>query len=568
MTTTELLTDAAGQTRGRVRRGAAIVLTCLMLLTACGTQKVSSGSDGNLPILHIGQSSQALGAPAAMDKIAAGQWVFNGTAPATPRTGPVLKYDSSAVTEADVTGLAASLGLTAAPTKHAHGWDVTDGKATLQVRDSGEWAYAREAGPCNSVILDLDSVDGSNGVACASASAVSSDGTVTSSATSTGIMSGGSGGVSVNASADSSGIVPPAASAAPASPIPGPTPATSVECGPAVDCIAASPVACADTMSCPVSSVPSIPDSQALAAVAPVITAAHLEGSPYVAAWGGSPATVLLDPTVAGLPTFGLQTSFGVDDKGIVNAYGRMGNPSQAGQYPVVSTTEALKTLNAMPRPMMDIACPVETNINPSASAAPVPLPACGTPAPMVLTKATFGLQLQWDGADTLLVPAWLFTAEGATDPSNVISAIAVDPAYIAAPTPPAPNGSVLPSAIAVPPVSASSGAIGGSAGSPAPAPTATVSSTVSAQSYSITTESVLTVHFWGGDCSTYSGVAKESDKTIAVFITETPNNSGAMCDAMAKATDVVVKLSAPIGSRQVVDGASGTAIPLGDTAK
>jgi hypothetical protein len=263
-----------------------------------------------------------------------------------------------------------------------------------------------------------------------------------------------------------------------------------------------------------------------------------------------------------------LQTSFGVDAKGIVNGYGRIGNPSQVGQYPVVSTTDALKTLNAMPRPMMDIACPVESNINPSASAAAVPLPACGTPAPMILTKATFGLQLQWDGADTLLVPAWLFTPEGATDPSNVIAAIAADPAYIAAPAPPSPISSVIPSAIAVPPVPAGTGTSGGSGGSAAPAPSAVTGSTVSAQSYSMTTDSVLTLHFWGGDCSTYSAIAKESDKEIMVFITDTPTNPGAACDAMAKATDVVVKLSAPLGSRQVIDGVSGTAISLGDTAK
>ena len=229
-----------------------------------------------------------------------------------------------------------------------------------------------------------------------------------------------------------------------------------------------------------------------------------------------------------------------------------------------------LVTMVAMPQPMIDIACPVEKNINPSVSAAPVPLPGCGSPTPMVLTMATFGLQLQWDSAHPTLVPAWLYTPQGSTDPSGVIAAVAVDPAYIAAPATPTPDTSLLPSAIAVPPAPAGSGSVAGSSGSgePVPAPTAVASSTISAQSYSITTESVLTLHFWGGDCSTYSAAAKESDTQIMVFVTDTPTNPTGVCDAMAKATDVIVKLSAPIGSRQVIDGVSGTVLGIADTAK
>ena len=526
--------------------GAVIGLTCLVLLTACGTQKAVSGSDGSLPLLHIGQSNQALGAPAAMDKIATSTWVFNGTEPTTPATGPVLTYDSTAVTETDVTALATSLGLTAQPTKHAHGWDVTDGKATLQVRDSGEWAYSRESGPCQSVYLDLDSADGSGGVACASGT------------TSTSVASG----VSVSASADSSGIVPPAA------PVPAPTEQSS--CGPAVDCLPVAPVVCPDRTSCP-SSIPApISDAAALAAADPIIKAAHLEGTPYIAPWGGAPATVLLDPTITGLPTSGLQTSIAVDEQGVLNGYGRIGTPAQVGQYPVISSAEALKTLNAMPQPMIDIACPVEKNINPSVSAAPVPLPGCGSPTPMVLTKAIFGLQLQWDSAHPTLVPAWLYTPQGSTDPSGVIAAVAVDPAYIAAPATPTPDTSLLPSAIAVPPAPAGSGSVAGSSGSgePVPAPTAVASSTISAQSYSITTESVLTLHFEGGSCSTYSGVAKESDKEIVVSVIDTPTNPGLPCAGVGLASDVIVKLSAPIGSRQVIDGVSGTVLGIADAAK
>ena len=105
---------------------------------------------------------------------------------------------------------------------------------------------------------------------------------------------------------------------------------------------------------------------------------------------------------------------------------------------------------------------------------------------------------------------------------------------------------------------SASSGPVTGSGGS----------ATTSAQTYTDNGDQTLTLHFWGGDCSTYSAVAKESDATVTVFITDTPTNPGGVCDAMAKATDVVVKLSAPLGSRDVIDGPTSQILTVGTSPK
>jgi len=560
------------RSKQQLRGVVAVGISALLLLSACGTQKVVTGSGDQLPVLHIGQSSQALGAPAAMDsKIAATGWIFEGTAPATPANGPVLQYDATAVSEARVTELATSLGLTNAATKHAHGWEVASSTSTLRVRDNGEWAYARESGPCSGVYLDIDSADGNSGVACADGSVSIASGTVSGVATEPGMAMGG---VSSNATPDSSGIIAPAAPAAPTAKPESPVATSSnapLECGPAVDCAPMSPPATCvggPAVDCgPVSLPPAVSDAIALSAATPVITAAHLAGTPFVAPWGGSPATVLIDPAIVGLPTSGVQTSISVDDKGVVNGYGRIGNPVELAQYPVVSAAEALKTLNAMPRPEIAIACPVENNINPSVSASAVPLPGCGTPAPMVLSDVTFGLQLQWDGAKTILVPAWLFTPKGSTSSSDVIGSVAVAPEYIAEPTPiPVPSMSTMPM-----PVPGSTG--GGSVASAGTASSGPVtgsggSAAQSATSYTDNGDSTLTLHFWGGDCSTYSAVAKESDKDVVVFITDTPTNPGGMCDAMAKATDVVVKLSAPLGSRQVIDGPSGAQLMPGTAPK
>ncbi len=561
------------RSKQQLRGVVAVGIGALLLLSACGTQKVVTGSGDQLPLLHIGQSSQALGAPAAMDSTSAATgWTFEGTAPATPANGPVLQYDATAVSEARVTELAASLGLTNVATKHAHGWEVASSTSTLRVRDTGEWAYARESGPCASVYLDIDSADGNGGVACADGSVAIASGSVSSTGTSTGTSTGmAMGGVSSNATPDSSGIIAPAApTAKPEAPVATSTNAP-VECGPAVDCVPMSPPATCvggPAVDCgPVSLPPAVSDATALAAATPVIKAAHLDGTPFVAPWGGSPATVLIDPTIVDLPTSGVQTSISVDDKGVVNGYGRIGNPVELAQYPVISAVEALKSLNDMPRPMIDIACPVENNINPSVSAAPVPLPSCGAPAPMVFSDVAFGLQLQWDGAKTILVPAWLFTPKGSTSSADIIGSVAVAPAYIAEPTPiPVPSMSTMPMPV---PGSSGGGAVASAGTASSGAATGSGgTATQSATSYTDNGDQTLTLHFWGGDCSTYAAVAKESEKDVVVFITDTPTNPGGMCDAMAKATDVVLKLSAPLGSRHVIDGPSGAPLTPGTAPK
>lgn len=549
----------------QLRGVVAVGLGCLLALTACGTQKASSGDQ--LPVLHIGQSSQALGAPAAMDsKIAASGWVFNGTEPVTPASGPVLRYDSTAAAEAQVSELATSLGLTNAPIKHAHGWEVSSSTSTLRVRENGEWAYARETGPCAGVYLDIDSADGNSGVACADGSVSVASGSVSNTApgAGTGLAMG------TTAAPDPAGIVPPAApTAAPTAPSATITNAP-VECGPAVDCVPISPPTCVGgpAVDCgPVSLPPAVPDATALAAATPIIKAAHLAGTPFVAPWGGSPATVLIDPTIAGLPTSGVQTSISVDDKGVMNGYGRIGTPVELGQYPIISATAALTALNGSPRPEVAIACPVEVSPNPTSSDAVVPLPACVSSAPMILTKATFGLQMQWDGVQPLLVPAWLYTPEGSTTSSDVIGSIAVDPTYIAQPTPIAvPSMSTAPMPLPVSSAGGSSGSVGTASSGPVTGTPGTV--TASAQTYTDNGDQTLTLHFWGGNCSTYSADAKESDASVTVFITDTPTNPGGMCDMMAKATDVLVKLSAPLGSRTVIDGPSGATLTPGTAPK
>lgn len=575
--TKQLHESPPARSKQQLRGVVAVGISALLLLSACGTQKVVTGSGDQLPVLHIGQSSQALGAPAAMNSsVASDGWVFNGTAPATPANGPVLQYDATAVSEARVTELATSLGLTNAATKHAHGWEVSSSTSTLRVRDTGEWAYARESGPCSGVYLDIDSADGNGGVACADGSVAITSGTagaVSSAVSSTGTATApgmAMGGVSSNATPDSSGIIPPTApTAKPDAPVAAASSAP-VECGPAVDCAPASPpVNCQDsgTYCLPPSMPPAVSNSVALDAAAPVIKAAHVDGTPFVAQWGGSPASVLIDPTIAGLPTTGVQTSISVDDKGVVNGYGRIGNPVELAQYPVISAAEALKTLNTMPRPEIAIACPVDVSPNPTSSDAVVPQPACATPAPMIFTSVAFGLQLQWDGTQTLLVPAWLYSPKDSTTSSEVVGAIAVAPQYIAQPTPiPVPSMSTMP----MPVPGSSGGASGVSVGTASSGPAAGSGGTAtqSATSYTDNGDSTLTLHFWGGDCSTYSAVAKESDKDVVVFITDTPTNPGGICDAMAKATDVVVNLAAPLGSRQVIDGPSGAQLMPGTAPK
>jgi len=83
-------------------------------------------------------------------------------------------------------------------------------------------------------------------------------------------------------------------------------------------------------------------------------------------------ATVSVNPHVAGLPTIGYDTDIVVDSNGIraATGWGYPDEPVKGDLYPLVSTQDALKLFDSLPRPMMgvpEIACPQVSTKSPSA---------------------------------------------------------------------------------------------------------------------------------------------------------------------------------------------------------
>lgn len=155
--------------RTRRRAGAlAGGLVAALALAACGTQVAGSG--GAPPPLRIGSPAAVGAVDSAVRGRAGGAISLDGTLPDGPATGTVQRFGTGRVAEDRVRALAASLGMSAAPVRGAHGWKVDDGPAALRVRDGdGEWSYARSVAPCPAYVVDVDAPSGSGSSVCAEA---------------------------------------------------------------------------------------------------------------------------------------------------------------------------------------------------------------------------------------------------------------------------------------------------------------------------------------------------------------------------------------------------------------
>ena len=345
------------------------------------------------------------------------------------------------------------------------------------------------------------------------------------------------------------------------------------------------------------SDLPLLTDDAALAAAAPVLTAAGVSASPRVLAGAGGQsgtvAVVVADPTVADLPTSGLRSVVDVDTQGVLGATGWLGDLSADGDYPVVSAQQAFDRLDAMPRALADMACP-EIAPGPMESPADDPMPMPCKSDPVVITGATFGLMLSWEDQSPILVPAWLFDVKGWDDP---MAQVAVADQYLADPTPlpepttgtgggsaippnPGPSGTVdtpvEPPSVGVGQCGTQDGSTGscgepgtsggggtdpstGSGGGQPGAETPAIE-----KAYLDTNGTTLALVGWGGVCSEYNGIADESSSTVKVqIIGRSTLGPDEACIEIAQEIKVVVELDAPLGSRTLTDAATGLKIPV-----
>jgi hypothetical protein len=140
----------------------------------------------------------------------------------------------------------------------------------------------------------------------------------------------------------------------------------------------------------------------------------------------GSPTTsVIANPDVDGKQTSGWSTRLDIDaNDGIAGGDGWLTTVVKGTDYPVVTAAAAFEQLTRIPMGRPEI-CMVRKDGKPG----------CEEPPPLKVTGAVLGLMLAHDAQGAVLVPAWLFTVEGQNEPA---AQIAIDPAYLAPPSPPA----------------------------------------------------------------------------------------------------------------------------------
>ncbi|UWE08863.1 hypothetical protein [Actinacidiphila bryophytorum] len=296
-------------------------------------------------------------------------------------------------------------------------------------------------------------------------------------------------------------------------------------------------------------STPPVPEQQARAAAAPVLDGlglsdAQVDASRTVAAT----RTVTADPVVGGLPTHGWDTSLDVDPNGrVTGGHGRLSPLAKGDSRQVISAQQAYRNLSSQrimhPDHRMSCQVPMPDKGNAAGPAVSPTLPGqdktlptslpCVAPrmAPIDITGARFGLAPQFvPGGGQALLPAWLFDAkpEGAAAGSVIAQSAVEQPA--------SQGGGSAPGT--------------GSPGKPG----------VAVAAYQPHGSS-LTLTFWGGICDTYSASAVETPTQVRVTVTATPMHPGAPCPDLAKSENTSVTLSAPLGTRTVVDASTDSPV-------
>jgi hypothetical protein len=201
------------------------------------------------------------------------------------------------------------------------------------------------------------------------------------------------GGVAIASPATTSG----SGSTGPADQAPPPVPTPSVEPGPS--------------------------ESTARAVAQDAMTALGYDSADIVVNAADPMAYVQATPQVDGQPAIGWTMSFAVKaDGSIDNANGWIGSPRSGASYPLITATDAFDLLQQQPRPMMDL-CMVRKDGKPG----------CADMPPTEIMGASLGLALDYESDKPILVPAWLFSVK---DQDMPVSQVAIDPKYIAAPSP------------------------------------------------------------------------------------------------------------------------------------
>ncbi|MGW9080516.1 hypothetical protein [Streptomyces kronopolitis] len=288
-------------------------------------------------------------------------------------------------------------------------------------------------------------------------------------------------------------------------------------------------------------------------AVRPVLKALGQEDAKLdTGGLSGAVRVVTTNPVLGGLPTYGWQSDLQVGSDGqVVGGSGQFASPVKGAEYPVLNAGKTLDRLNSG-EGRKPAGCPSppgkkdgkEGKAGGIAPCEPAPTKA---QQPSEVTGAVFGLSVQYVDGGQALVPSWLYAvrqpgADSGPDATSTVAQPAVNPKYLAH-----RDGR-----------SASQSPGGHAPGKPSGKP-----GVMALESYGVSDGGKkLTVHFWGGVCSTYSASAEESGSTVRTKVVGKDKKPGQVCVKIAKEFTKTVTLDKPLDGRKVVDVSTDESVP------
>ncbi|RKN42252.1 hypothetical protein [Streptomyces hoynatensis] len=331
-------------------------------------------------------------------------------------------------------------------------------------------------------------------------------------------------------------------------------------------------------------------EAEALAAVAGVLEELGLEDGESAevdaSEVAGATRTVRATPLLGGLPAFGFETEFSVAGDGrLTAAHGMLAEPAAAEERETVGAREAMDAYNdrAASDAAASVTCatiepgPAEPQEGPDAEPdagaaqaregagagdAPAQEGPCGSPggqagAPAAAT-AEFGLAFGSSAEEPLLVPSWLFHVATADGGSWTVTEPAVAYAFASGEDRGREQGEGGgPADGGAEPAGPGRGEEPGAVGPAEPADpgegTDPAEAAMSVEPYD-EEDLTLTVHFWGGVCSTYTATAEEAGDAIEVGIESAGQERDEACIMLAEEQTAEVALESPVGGRTVTD--------------
>jgi len=491
----------------RIDRRVVVPVLAALSVTALGVSVALLGDDPDREPRTLQLSASRSAADAAMGApTTESGYVLVGTLPSgRPDDAPAWTLPDGPADATTVQRLARALeaGL---PTREGASWRA--GGLSVQDTAGQPWWWT----PCP------DGTVSSDGRTSCDTPGVSGGGSAGSSDGSAGSGSGDG----VDGSDPDSGVVTPAPPAE--TPVPAPAPTGTAVPEPR-------------TTGVPEPTGSPVPEQTVTAAARPVLEAlglslddARVETTPY----GGS---VTVPASVDGVEAHGFVTRLDVMADGTLsNGSGWLADPQRGDTYPLITAQQAFDRL---PPRMVAMLCP----IGPDGKG-------CTPPPPTEVTGARLGLSVQplRDGGQ-VLVPSWLFTVK---DSPELLPAVAVDPAYLdTGDDTPVPGDDPVP-----PPAS----------GTPGQTDPGAARESFSFDAYwPGDTAGTIVVRYGDSSSCVHEDVThavKETPEAVYVVLEADGRDPGLACTDDYRAVERVIRLEAPLGDRQVFDGASGKPVP------